>query len=191
MMSATHLKEERGLSPRTFDTLLAWLDPDRLKAGEKYERIRCTLIAIFESRGCPNADELADVAIDRVAGKIHDLVNTYVGKPELYFYGVANKIYLEYLRRRPEPPFPAPCDSQEQTEKQLNCLEQCMEHLTSTNRSLITEYFLDNQHSRVETRRRMAERLGIAPNALRIRIHRIKEHLGRCITECLLRKEEE
>src|SRR5947209_6617862 len=36
----------------SFDRLLAWLNPDREQAGQRYEEIRRRLIKIFARRGC-------------------------------------------------------------------------------------------------------------------------------------------
>ena len=48
------------LSQESFDKLLAWLDPNREKAGIKYEQIRYRLIKIFAGRGSADAEDLAD-----------------------------------------------------------------------------------------------------------------------------------
>src|SRR5262245_21687271 len=57
------------MTPEEFDRLLLWLNPDRDKAGEKYEWIRKRLIKIFVCRGCNVPEELADKTINRVARK--------------------------------------------------------------------------------------------------------------------------
>ena len=43
------------LNQEAFDELLAWLNPDRERAGRKYEDIRQRLIRIFMHRGCLTA----------------------------------------------------------------------------------------------------------------------------------------
>ena len=45
------MKKGWVLTQELFDTLLDWLDPDRERAGQKYETIRLKLIKIFTSRG--------------------------------------------------------------------------------------------------------------------------------------------
>ena len=42
----------RGMTPEEFEALLAQLDPDRERAGERYETIRRKLVRLFEWRGC-------------------------------------------------------------------------------------------------------------------------------------------
>jgi hypothetical protein len=45
------MKKGWVLTQELFDPLLDWLDPDRERAGHKYETIRLKLIKIFTSRG--------------------------------------------------------------------------------------------------------------------------------------------
>ena len=45
------------------------LDQDWERAGHAYELIRRNLITYFRGRQCPNAEDLADEAIDRAARK--------------------------------------------------------------------------------------------------------------------------
>src|SRR5689334_14540929 len=92
-------KKDRELTYEVFEALLRWLAPDRDEAGKRYEDIRHRLIRIFACRGCAESDMLADETINRVAQKVGELAATYQGDPALYFYGVANKIYLEQLKK--------------------------------------------------------------------------------------------
>ena len=62
------------LTPETFATLLGCLDPDRERAGEKYEALRLTLVRFFQWRGAPFPDELADDTFDRVSKKLGDQI---------------------------------------------------------------------------------------------------------------------
>ena len=173
------------LTKEAFDALLGWLDPNREVAGQKYEVIRRRLITIFSCRGCAEAEDLADETINRVANKLSAIKSSYVGDPARYFYGVANKVYLEY-RRRPAPevqPPPAPYD--ESVEKKFDCLERCMQKLTAENRKLVIEYYQDERQAKIDHRKRLAEQLGIAINALRIRAYRIRAALQECVANCL------
>jgi len=167
--------------------LLSWLDADREQAGQKYEKIRRRLIEIFASRGCPEADELADETINRVARKSQDVAEGYVGDPAYYFYAVAKKILLEYWKVKPPaevPPTPEPLP-EEEFERRHVCLEQCLGHLPEKDRELILQYYSQEQRVKIGQRRELFQRLGIAPNALRLRIHRIKSALRPCIKDCL------
>ncbi len=180
------MNHEKSLTQAAFDSLLAWLDSDRDQAGRKYEFIRQRLIRIFTCRGRNDADELADETINRVTLKAAKIAQEYVGDPALYFYGVAQKVYLESLRKRPPvvmppPPAPEPIEA----EQAYDCLLKCMEQLPPANRELISEYYQNDKRQKVEYRKKLAEKLGIAQNAVRIRAHRIRQKLQRCVEECL------
>lgn len=173
-----------------FDQLLDWLHPDRDQAGRKYEDIRRRLIRIFMHRGCTTAEDLADETIRRVTRKVREIRGDYSpdGDPALYFYGVARYVFLEYLKRRPEPTLPPTDndgDDDEDTERGLRCLERCLARLTPQNRELILEYYQYSEHAKIERRRELARRLGLALNALRIRAHRIRAELKKCVRQCL------
>ena len=181
-------QKEWSLSQDSFDELLAWLNPDRDKAGKIYEDIRQRLIKIFTYRGSPIAEDLADETINRVAKKVHEIRSTYVGDPSLYFHGVARYVYLEYVKKRPDPLPPVlvsePEESQD-SELEYTCLERCISHLTPNNRELVLEYFQDEKRARIDRRKELTERLDISLNALRIRAHRVCASLKKCMRECL------
>lgn len=178
-------KKDRELNSDAFEALLRWLAPDREEAGKRYEEIRHKLIRIFACRGCGDSDILADEAINRVARKVGELVTTYQGDPRLYFYGVANKMHLEQLKKaRP------PVTQWHETEDdgygpEFECLERCMDKLSMNNRDLVLKYYDHEKNAKIEQRRVLAETLNIGRNALRIRAHRIRIILYQCIKGCL------
>jgi RNA polymerase sigma factor (sigma-70 family) len=183
MKGSTIQKLDVGLTQEAFERLLAWLDRDRDRAGQRYEEIRSQLIKIFVSRGCQVSEELADETINRVARKVKDIAGTYVGDPALYFYGVAKMVYLEHLRRIPDVlPDPTP-QSTERDEARYECLQQCIGQLTPDNRELILAYYGEEQTNE-DRRKELAERMGMKPNALWVRAHRMREKLRRCVSEC-------
>jgi DNA-directed RNA polymerase specialized sigma24 family protein len=173
------------LNQGSFDRLLAWLHSDREQAGKRYEEIRRRLIKIFTCRGCREAEELADETINRVARKTEEIAGTYSGDPALYFYGVANKVRLEYFRKKPAPPLPPPPPQSDETEREYECLDQCMHRLTSNNRDLVLQYYQEEKEAKIEHRKRLSRQLGIGINALRLRAFRIREILQQCVQNCL------
>jgi DNA-directed RNA polymerase specialized sigma24 family protein len=179
------MKKNWVLTQQSFDGLLAWLNPDREQAGARYEHIRSGLIKIFSCRGCIEPEDLSDEVINRVINKLPDVEVNFAGDPERYFFGVANKVFLEYLRRKPAPVSPAPREDKDQLEPAFKCLEVCMTHLTAKNRELVLEYYQEEKRAKIEHRRFLAEKLGIAANALRIRAHRIRASLEKCVFNCL------
>src|ERR671938_30866 len=61
-----------ALTAEAFTKLLARLDPDRERAGEKYEELRRTLVKFFEWRGAPFPEDQADETFNRVARKLDE-----------------------------------------------------------------------------------------------------------------------
>ena len=179
------IKSKWVLNQESFDRLLMWLNPDREAAGRRYEDIRFRLIKIFMHRGCPVAEELADETINRVARKVAEIESDYVGDHALYFYGVANNVFLEHVKKRPGPlPLPDP-DPPDEKEKNYRCLEKCLEHLTPQNRKIIVGYYTHEKKAKIENRKALADSLGISINTLRMRAHRLKAGLQDCVFDCI------
>ena len=177
------MKKNSAITQTAFDKMLSWLDADREEAGRKYEKIRRRLIEIFASRGFQDAEDLADETINRVARKSEEVADGYVGDPAYFFYGVAKKIILEQWKVKAPavmPPAPVPSD---EIEREYQCLEQCLGRLPQTDREVIQDYF--SEEGQIDKRKKLAERLGIGLNALRIRIFRVKLPLKQCLEDCL------
>src|SRR6266851_6063064 len=186
------MKREWVLTQDAFDTLLGWLDADRERAGSKYEAIRLRLVKIFTCRGCLDAEELADETINRVSARVTEVAGSYAGDPALYFYGVSQKVHLEYLRKSQKrqagvgvgaavSALNTPrVELADDLEPEYECLEKCLDHLTTDNRKLVVQYYQQEKHAKIEHRRGLAMELGIAVNALRIRAHRIRRSLEHC-----------
>ncbi len=173
------------ISDQAFSKFLAWLNPNRDTAGENYEEIRRRLIKIFVCRGCTCPEELSDETINRVVRKVQDIGEIYVGDPALYFFGVAHRVHLEYVRKKPQPQPPVISASSARPEEEYDCLEKCMEGITVRSRDLVLQYYREEKHAKIDLRKQMAEKLGIPLNALRIRACRIRATLETCVAECL------
>lgn len=167
-----------------FDRLLAWLDEDRERAGEEYEKLRRRLTTIFSARGCRIPEELADETIDRVSRRVAEIQENYQGNKALYFLGVANNVHHEYLKRSlvPMPVLEVADADQELTH---DCLEKCLEKLTERSQSLIRQYYAEDKSAKIGLRKALAKQLGLTQNALRARALRIREALQFCIERCL------
>ena len=181
------------MTEEEFNAFLDWLDPDRNRAGEKYEIIRHRLIRIFISRGCNNPEEMADETINRVILKLPEIRESYVGDPALYFYGVAHKVYLEYRRKpvlseilpeilSPDASFD---DSSDENERRHECLDKCMLQLPKDQREMMLQYYADDKRAKIDHRKELAEKRGITLNALRICVYRIRLMLEKCVRNCL------
>jgi DNA-directed RNA polymerase specialized sigma24 family protein len=127
-------------------------------------------------------EDLADATFERVVRKLHDLTGEYTGDPARYFYGVAKKIYLEYQRevmavhKRSE--FSLPTNTFDPDwEDMLKQLDEALSMIPVFDRELILRYYSGDAKNMINHRRALAEQFGLAPNALRLRVFRIRREL--------------
>jgi len=190
------MADQWELTPEGFDSLLAWLSTDREEAGKKYEHIRQSLIQIFIWRGCHEAEDLADTTINRVVRRLPQIVETYVGDPALYFFGVAKNVALEcrkYEAKQAALPVLSQNDddARERQEASANlerrheCMERCLQELNDDSRDMITHYYQRDRQAKVDSRKALAQQLGITDLNLRVRAHRVRNLLFTCIRKCL------
>lgn len=191
------------LSQEAFDKLLACLHPDRDRAAEKYEATRQKLITFFEIRGSLSPEDHADETINRVARKLEEGKEIYASDALIYFYGVARNVLKEHWDRpgrdsdsmddlaSGKGPFQDPELAKEEEaarlllERRLECLEQCLQKLPRETRELITDYYQGDKGIKVKNRNRLAEKLGMPLNALRIKACRLRAKLEDCVKGCL------
>ena len=178
-----------SISQQSFDTLLSWLDADRDTAGIKYEHIRTSLIRIFISNGFDDAEDLADITINRVTVKIPDMVVTYVGEPAAFFFAVARNVVHEARRRKEiaTDAIPERFDLVSDPGDRYDCLVECLKELTADKRDLILDYYLYDGKDKIIHHRRMAQTLGVTDGALRTRSHSIRTTLEKCVVKCAKR----
>jgi DNA-directed RNA polymerase specialized sigma24 family protein len=173
-----------------FDKLLAWLDPDRERAGDKYQNIHTRLIGIFSCHGCAEPEKLADETIDRVMVKIDSLLENYEGEPTRFFGGVARNILKEDFKRRTTQ---EPLAEQQQfierndSQTKYDCLDRCMAELPQQSQSVILAYYEGEGQAKIARRKKIAEELGISLTALRLRVFHMRLQLSRCLEDCLER----
>jgi DNA-directed RNA polymerase specialized sigma24 family protein len=170
-----------------FDALLEWLDPDREKAGQRYEIIRTGLIRMFVSKGLSDAEHYTDEAIDRVVKRLPEIQAKYVGDPARYFHGVARNLMLEAGRRREVATDVLPLHiTQESVRSDTSeCLSKCLKLLPADKQEFILDYHLYQGHAKVENHRQMAAELSISEGALRTRAHHLRVSLEKCVLECI------
>jgi DNA-directed RNA polymerase specialized sigma24 family protein len=180
------LISQTQLALASFNELLGWLDPDPERAAQKYEIIRSRLIRFFVMKGFNNAEELADTTFDRVASKVGQLVETYVGDPASYFLGVARFLILEVQKSRTHELMPVMiAGNQDESDQTYSCLEKCVRQLSEADRDLILQFYQLKNRSKVAMRAELAQRLGLSSNALRVRAYRIRRELQTCVEACL------
>lgn len=186
-----------GLTGPAFQRLLARLDDDRARAGERYEDLRRTLVRFFQWRGAPFPEDHSDETLDRVARRLDEGVE--IANLGGYCYTVARLVYLETLKgpdqRRAslqaEPaaaPIAGTASLALEQETRLACLDECLDGLPPDQREVILTYYRDQKRARIDARRTLAERLGIRIEALANRAQRLRDKLERCVTDCCTRK---
>ena len=187
---------QAGLTADTFAKLLDRLDPDRERAGERYEELRRTLTRFFEWRGAPFADEHTDEVFNRIARKLSAGVE--VRNIGSYCYEVARLVCLEALKGRDSKRASLDhshdvavvdrADEERESELRLACLEDCLDSLTIKSRELIVAYYQDNKRDRIERRKSLAASFGLQREALANRAQRLRDKLELCVKSCLRRK---
>jgi RNA polymerase sigma factor (sigma-70 family) len=175
-----------AIAPDSFNALLAWLNPNREIAGQKYEIIRSGLIRIFVSQGFSDAEDLADLSINRVINRLPDIKEDYIGEPARYFHGVARNIILEARRRKEiaTDKVPERLTQVSNTTDRYECLLKCLKLLPGEKRELILDYYLYEGRDKIVHHRHMAEELSITEGALRTRAHHIRSTLEKCVLQC-------
>ena len=190
------LKEEKGLTPDCFEKLLAWIAKEQVaagsafeeSAGRSYEKIRQSLIRYFNSRGCSDPEMLADKTFDRVCEKVEEVEPNYSGDPIRYIYRVAHHIYQDSVRKGPLPRMVPLPDSGPEVELRHQCLDECMSSLDPDAGNLLREYYSKDRQARIDHHKEMAGRLGIEPDQLRLKMHRARKRLRKCVDECVEQK---
>lgn len=188
----TSLKKEWILTKEALDNFLARLDVDRDRAGQKYEGVRVKLLKYFQWSGAVAPDIDADETINRVARKLQEGESVY--NLNAYIYGVAKLVNAESLKLRnrneqladDEEEFEAPePEDDPDAAKRRNCFDRCLQSLPEPNRQIIVGYYQYDKGKKIDHRKKLAAKLGITMNALRIMAHRIRANLETCVRECV------
>jgi RNA polymerase sigma factor (sigma-70 family) len=181
------------IPPDSLDQILAWLDPDREVAASIYLALREDLFRIFNWAGCSDPEGLTDEAFDRVGGKLHE-VPDYQGDPKHYLHAFARNLIKEDRKRikkeaslegiDPEAPQTGEFEA-ETAERRHECLESCLEDLSPEQRELIKNYYAKEKQAKIDHRAQLADKLGVTLDALRVRVHRLRGKLEKCVERCL------
>jgi DNA-directed RNA polymerase specialized sigma24 family protein len=170
--------------------------------------VRRRLELYFDRKNCVEPTELADETLNRVARKLDENGEITGVAPLQYCYITAKFVFLEALRADKRAPFhrllPAASSSNlsgqsatlleadagsDRKEKIAECLQCCLDKVSSAERDLIVEYYRGQQRSKIERRAALAARLGVTANALSIRACRVRQRLEVCIQACMKRRE--
>ncbi len=176
------------IAPQAWQDLLAFLARGRGDGGAAYEELRRRLQFFFEWKGCVGAAELADETLNRVAAKLAAGGEIRTDEPSRYAFGVARFVYLETVKRNARlaqaersGSAAEPADDAVQREARLAALEACLDSLPPRTQDLVLRYHADDGRQRIDHRKQLADELGIALNALRIRVHRLRAQIEACV----------
>ena len=186
------------LTTQSLNLLLARLDSDPPEAAEKYEELRLKLARTLIWKGCAEsrADALTDAVLDCVAAKLKEGVE--IENFNAYVYRVMCFIWLEHRRKNKEdgfedgtpPEIAVEPTHAEEPDQRLAFLRSCLAKIAkdAEERELLINYYDSDADEKDKNRRKsIAERLGIKPNALKVRMFRLRERLEKCIGECVRR----
>lgn len=179
-------KTKKELTREKFASFLAWLNPDRDRAGEEYERLRFRLCTFFSQRQCSFADELADETINRVILKASE---ERIENKIAYCYGVAKNVFRESLRKERThldiDEVTVAAKAPEEPSFSRECLDKCLAKLSPDSRNLLLDYFSEAKQAKIELHRRISDSLEMTQTALRMRVMRTKHKLKICVQECM------
>lgn len=171
------------------DRFMELLSPDPVLAAAAYQKLRNRLLFYFRQNGSPDAADAADEVICRVVRRIHEGV---VISPGLtgYCYGVACMVLKEQrgkigrqhpsLEETGEPP-PRQQAGLSKLENSLY-LNEGLNSIPADDRVLWMEYHQGDRNA-------LAGNLNMSPNALRIKISRIKAQLRKFMSPGFRKKE--
>ena len=187
-MEVTTARKNWDLTRESLDGLLALLDADRVRAGEKYEVLRAKLVRLFEWRGSVVPEEHADETLNRVARKVEE--GEDVRDVHAFAGGVARLVWLEAVKRERRArealeQMPGPEEAAVEQDARLECFGSCLGRLPDDARALVVEYYREEKGAKIEARKKLATSLGIQHGALRLRVHRLCAQLQKCVADCL------
>ena len=174
------------LTRESLGKLLAWLDDDSCRAGEKYETLRLGLVRFFEWRGCEFPEDHADETIDRVARKI--LQGEEIRNIHSYVAGVARFVFLEILKKRERqqaalrqlPSDPIVEDPSEE-DPRLEGVHKCLKRFPPEKAQLLIAYYQGDAGKQIAVRKQLAQELGVSSHTLRMRVQRLRARLEECM----------
>lgn len=188
----TRRKPKWSLTPEAWNALMSAFASDPNEAGHRYEHARTRLIRFFEWHSRNPGEDYADDALTRTARRLGEgqQVDNLMG----YIFGVARMILrepvietvpLDETGNLPPPGRGNWSESETEPDEREKCFEWCLGRLLPENRTLILEYYQEDRRAKIQLRQQIADRMRIPLNALRIRAHRIRKSLEKCITDCL------
>ena len=193
---------QEPVTRQSLQALLKFLGRGGEETAVAYESLRRRLVKVLEIRVIEHRlraapEDLADETIYRVASKLEEGLEIRTSDPFRYFYGVGRNILQEVARQErmdgnplDEEDLSSPEPESEPAEAAFRrrCLDECLRRLSASDRELILLFHAEGQgKTKIRHRKQLAASLGLTPNALRIKAHRIRrKQLEPCVAERLL-----
>jgi hypothetical protein len=183
-----------------FSSLLTSLDSNPEEAGRKYVKIHQKLTAFYDFKGCQDPGSLADQTLNRVQQKLTG--NVVVENIEAYIMGFRKYVLSEHKQKTQTSYIPfddvdesrigfnrqrgiSEAEAESDQDLRLKCLEKCLAELSAESRKLVSDYYEYDQGKKIEWHKQVAEKWRLTSNALRVRVHRIRTDLDKCMTKCM------
>ena len=189
------MPQDNLLMQEDFETLLSLLASNREEAGAKYEELRKGLMRYFYLKGSSEPETLADETITRASAKISKLITDQNFQLQRYFYAIAVKVFLEYLKKEKKTKVYYSegrqynhwqnLDESEYDESKYACLEKCLTKISADEKELVIGYFSKKGGESIAHRRKMAKRFNLKVENLHVRIFRLKKVLRNCVEKCM------
>jgi DNA-directed RNA polymerase specialized sigma24 family protein len=141
---------------------------------EQYRGLYTKLHRFFEWNRCALPADLAQDTIVRGLKRLSDGQQDYAHNPYGYYFGIASNILREERKRPRLEAVPveecAPAGVAPDAVQWRILLRECLSQLAAADRDLIVAYTLEGPE-------KTAKRFGITPNAVRIRVSRIRSRI--------------
>lgn len=160
--------------------VLALLGEEPARAEELYRQLRERLLRFFEWNRCASPEDMAHETICRALRRFSEGQVLHAENPHSYFFGVAKNLLREQWKCAAREPLQLPDDFEGKGSppepgvlypvEQRILLGQSLRRLPPEESDLIVRYFSEGSDQLCAT-------TGLSPNAIRIRVHRIRKKL--------------
>jgi DNA-directed RNA polymerase specialized sigma24 family protein len=182
------------MSPHEDDTVerrllqfLNWISSDTPIAAKRYLQLHAKVVVFFQNNQAGAAAErLADKTLDGVAAYLAQGNSIDREKLEGFVFQRARWVrndYFQEQKRRGEMPTEVPAiDPPPKSDEELQQrLKDCLQKLDDKDRHLVLEFYAYGGRQRIEQRKNLAGWLQVTEATLRVRAHRIRARLRKCL----------
>ncbi|MBS1793468.1 MAG: sigma-70 family RNA polymerase sigma factor [Acidobacteria bacterium] len=176
-----------SLTSDSLSGLLKRFSSNEEEAARAYTELREKLVRYFRIKGLSEADDAADLTLDRLAEKVRQAEE--IADLTKYAFGVAKNVFREILRAsrvegRAVVKFYEKSGQTRRTNDTtyLEPLRRCFDGLYEDEQELLTRYYEDLPADQLyEHRQALAKKQKVSLNVLRNRVSRIRKRLEDCV----------